>query len=265
MGGHPGQRVTSTQGIVTEVKIPVTQAAVGIVALLLTAFAIQRLVIVRFGDWYLLTHPDQFASVVWWQRFIWNAFVVISCCAPLFYLGASMLMNVVNPNLPAPMAAQNPDDVKLPWPIRIAMGYGGLPWPFSAVLDALVRRDDPQPARQMNAPTATAPADHTITATLQWHPSENRRVTYLSKVSLLVSEWERLAGIARANGGFSARDLHRAGFKSPRDREIAALLQKERLAIQQGRAVTLVESFRRWLVAGSWQRPTPSDGGQIIM
>lgn len=259
--GRPGQRVSSTQGMTTEVQIPVVQWLVSVGALLLVALIIQRLVVVPVGDWYLAAHPTKFVAVVGVQNIVFNVMFIFALVFPTFYLGMSMLTNVINPNLPAPMAAQDPNDVKLPAVVRVAMGYGAaLPWPLSAFAKVLsaTRRDEPS-AQPQNSPIP-AVAIEPCAVTLEWNDGGNERAKRRATVALYADEWAGLATLAADDRHFSTRELATV-LGDPRAREVLTALRAARLVESTGKSTTAITPLMAWLKANGSKSLHLGDNG----
>lgn len=269
--GRPGQRVSSAQGMTTEVQIPVVQWLVSVGALLLVAFIIQRRVVVPVGDWYLAAHPAKFSAVVRIQNIVFNVMAVAALVLPTFYLGMSMLTNVINPNLPAPMAAQDPNDVKLPAVVKIAMGYGAaLPWPLSAfasVIAGALRRDDtPQATAQQSPIPAVAVEPSKVR--FQWFLNGNKRERRFADVALFTEEWQWLADLARKTKAgdkmhVSKRALETVNFSDGRARELSAALIECGLADGRGNSTTAIAPLLAWLRTDGRRKLHPGDNGVV--
>ena len=253
-GRQPGQFSYSAMNVVTEVTIAVRQAAVGAVAWLFVAFVLQRVVVINAGDAIIAAQPAAYPAVVAVQTLIWRSWIVITALVHVGGLGVAMAANVLNPNWPPPFAAQTPADVVFPRYLRWLLGMGWL-------------RSEKVEAQAMDAPTAQveAPETRAVEATLLFRADDNDRKTYRGVVTLFTEEWERLGAMAQKRANFSVRELHRAGFRSPRDRDVAKMLSNARLTVGVGRDVVPVESFRRWLAVNGWQRPTLPDGETVTV
>lgn len=244
----PGGRESRFSNTETELRIPAGQLLRAIAALWVAAFVIHRVAVVPLTAlvW------DEGATVYAVRSWAFVILLAAFTAGPLLLYAYAMILNIVDPNWTPSRQAAPPE--------LGPMAPGILRWPLRWLWRA------PQPeAQAMGAPTAQAEAPETraVEATLLFRADDNDRVTYRGVITLFTEEWERLSAMARARANFSVRELHRAGFKSPRDRDVAKMLSSARLTVGVGRDVVPVESFRRWLADNGWQRPT-LPGGETV-